>query len=229
MATVSTAEEIAQQYIAVMGQELGQQYHLLRNECQWAHFKWEEFESLFGASQAQVDLLNGSAPLFFRIVQDLLWEDALIHLCRMTDPPSRGKKQNLTIQNLPDLVKPEIRKSLETLISQADQKTQFARDWRNRRIAHKDLDLALKTSIKALTPGSRSQVTCALQGVASALNFLENHYCGSLVMYKDIKSVHGAESLLYYLGEGLDAEAARRERLLSGQPLPGDFEPRRQR
>ena len=147
----------------------------------------------------------------------------------MTDPRSLGKKQNLTVRNLPVLVVPEIRKGLDELVAQADQKTQFARDWRNRRIAHKDLGLALKSSSRLLTPGSRSQVTAALQAIADVLNYLENHYCGARVMYEMADSVRGAKSLLHYLGEGLDAEKARRERLRSGQPLPGDLGRRKQR
>jgi hypothetical protein len=37
-----------------------------------------------------------------------------------------------------------IKESVRRLVSDAVRKTEFARDWRDRRIAHRDLELALR-------------------------------------------------------------------------------------
>jgi hypothetical protein len=227
MSTEQTAEEIRQQYVVTMGEELGQQYHLLRDQCQWAHVKWNEFVELFGTNSGRIDLLNESAPRLFRIIQDALWEDMLLLLCRVTDRPAHGKKENLTIQNFSALVVPEIRAALDLLVNKAEQKTEFARDWRNRRIAHKDLSLALQTSSNSLTPGSRAHVKSALNAIANVLNCIEGHYCGGQVMYGGFGPAQGAKALLYYLREGIKSEAARRQRLRSGQFPPEDIGPRK--
>ena len=56
-------------------------------------WKWNDFVELFGTKETRIDLLNGSAPRFFRIVQNVLWEETLLHLARLTDSPdSVGKR-----------------------------------------------------------------------------------------------------------------------------------------
>jgi hypothetical protein len=226
MATEYTAAEAERRYIASMGPALGRQYYLLHNECQWVHFKWAEFVTLFGTNPERIDLLNQSAPQFFRMIQDCLWEDVLLHLCRMTDPTStRKRKENLTIRNLSDLVVAGIRPTLNIRVDEVVQKTEFARDGRNRRIAHKDLSIALRTSSTPLAAGSRADVKSALDAVARALNVVEFHYCQAEVAYDGMWGAEGAESLLYTIRRGLKAEAAWRERLRSGEPLPEDIGP----
>ena len=43
--------------------------------------------------------------------------------------------------------------------------TEFCRDWRNRHIAHRDLQLALKQGAEPLKPASRSKVREALEAL----------------------------------------------------------------
>ena len=144
MSRYQSAEEVKEGHIAAMGPSLGPLYHELWNECAWLHMKWHQYVELFGTSPKRIDLLNGAASMFFRIVQDTLWDDTLLHLARLTDRPETGRKPNLTVKRFPALVDdPDVRNEVEGLVNRADEKTAFARDWRNRRIAHRDLQLAL--------------------------------------------------------------------------------------
>ncbi|WP_408068516.1 AbiU2 domain-containing protein [Vineibacter terrae] len=61
----------------------------------WLHVKWEEYVELYGKRQSRVDLLNEAAPLFFRIVQDALWADTLLHIARLTDEPNSYDKPSM--------------------------------------------------------------------------------------------------------------------------------------
>ena len=159
-----SAEETRAEYLAAMGLDLGPVFHALWNECAWLHLKWREYRELFGGSSERVDLLNSAAGLSFRIIQDSLWEDILLHLCRLTDPPSIGKKENLTVLRLPGMVDAAIRAEVEGAVESLEQRTAFARDWRNRHIAHSDLMLALDESLTPLAPASRAKVAEALSG-----------------------------------------------------------------
>ncbi|WP_419789556.1 hypothetical protein [Pseudomonas carnis] len=38
------------------------------------------------------------------MVQDSLWDSALLGICRLADPPQMSGKQNLSIQALPPLI-----------------------------------------------------------------------------------------------------------------------------
>lgn len=68
------------------------------------HVLWQQYRQLFGDDPDTVHLLNRTSGLFFKIVQDELWDSVLLGVSRMTDPPATGKKRNLTIQSLLPLI-----------------------------------------------------------------------------------------------------------------------------
>src|SRR5665811_1662354 len=92
----STAEEAKQHHIDVMGEDLGSLYHALWNELAWLYSKWGEYVELFGTEPSRIGLINSAAGRFFRMVQDSFWEDSLLHIARLTDPPRTAEKENLT-------------------------------------------------------------------------------------------------------------------------------------
>lgn len=102
--THRTADESKKHYIAAMGEALGAQFAELWQEVVYLHRKWGEYLVLFGTKPERLKILNAGAPVFFRMVQDVLWEETLLHIACLTDRPEVGKKTNLTIQNVPKLV-----------------------------------------------------------------------------------------------------------------------------
>jgi hypothetical protein len=73
------------------------------------------------------------------MIQDEMFENALQHLCRMTDNPVVARKRTTTVQMLPALL-PQIARRLRPRVRKAVSKTKFARDWRNRRISQQDFE-----------------------------------------------------------------------------------------
>lgn len=226
-----TADEVRAEHLETMGPRLGQVYHALWNEVLWLHAKWKEYKELYGEKPTRVDLLNRTAGLFFRIVQDALWEDALLHLTRLTDPPcsARNKnKKNLTLRRLPSLVDDDsLRRQLNALLTQAQIKTAFARDWRDRHIAHRDLANALGEGAKPLTGASQNHVDEALRALASVINCVHTFYLKSELIFDVITPMTGSVALLYVLRDGLTAKERRLERLRAGQLGPDDLGPAR--
>jgi hypothetical protein len=228
MAIELSDEQVRQQYINAMGRELGQVFHYLWKECAWLHLKWHEFVTLFGTNAKRVDLLNAAAPAFFKIVQDLLWEDTLLHICRLTDPAvSPGKRENLTVCRLPMLVLPALRPKVEHAVAATRCQCKFARDWRNRHIVHRDYPLALDKHANPLEPATIKSVSEALASIAGVLNILEGQYRHHepIPYHMPIEPLGNAEALLYLLRDGLDARAALQRRLESGKFLPEDMIP----
>ena len=227
MANYRTAEEAQKAYIECMGQPLGEQFHELWQELAWLYAKWTEYVELFGTRSSRIDLLNQGAPHFFKIVQDSLWEDVILHIARLTDPPRSARKENLTIQTLPELIDDEaIREKVKTLVSESVEASDFCRDWRNRRIAHKDLKLALEDGAQPLKAASRDRVGKALEAVSDVLNAITSHYSSSETVFRTPAAPGGALSLLYRIDDGLRIEAERRKRLKRGEPEEGDLGPR---
>jgi hypothetical protein len=219
-----TAEESRQHAIDAMGEDLGRFYHALSNELAWLHLKWGEYIVLFGTKPSRIDLINRAAGEFFRIVQDGLWEDALLHLARLTDSPRSKGKDNLSIRALPSLIaKPELRRAVQESVEIALIKTEFARDWRNRHIAHKDLKLALADGAEPLKAASRAAVKDALSAIADVLNTISRSYLNSTTWFEGLGARSGAEALLYVLDDGLKADLERRDRLKRGEMRPADY------
>ncbi len=98
--------------------------------------------------------------------------------------------------------------------------------WRNRRIAHKDLNLALKEVAEPLKPASRKKVSAALDAISEVMNAIAIHYMDTTIMFEGIPSPDGAEALLYVIDDGLQAEKHRKDRLKAGKYRPKDHKPR---
>jgi hypothetical protein len=125
-----------------------------------------------------------------------------------------GKKNNLTVRRLTELVDDSLKPQLDEAIAGVLSKSAFAFDWRNRYIAHRDLDLSMGKSAASLSPASRLHVKDALEGLCNVLNLVDQHYTESTVLWGRVGPMCGAGLLLDVLKDGLKAGAARRERLI---------------
>lgn len=173
-----TAEELEKRNIATMGETLGKQYPALHNEVAVLHLYWKEFLELFGTNEKRIQRLNETAPGFFLMLQDELFQTNVMHIARLTDRPKTGGKENLTLLNLPNLIiDKNLKNHLIGLLAVADQKTSFCRDWRNRRFAHRDLALATdENKVTPLESVTRDKVNEALKSLSDVLNAIERHY-----------------------------------------------------
>jgi hypothetical protein len=219
--TNRTAEEARDHYIDKMGKDLGTQFAALWQEVASVHIKWSEYVQLFGTNSTRVEVLNKSAPAFFQMIQNVLWEDVLLHIARLMDPPASfgdKAKANLTIQNLPELIAdPTTKTKVAEAVKAAMAASEFCRDWRKRYIAHRDLKLAIDETARPLEPGSKKQVDDVLDCITKVLNIVDAHFTDSGSYFKMGQGPGGAVSLLYDLDEAQRAKAKREERLLRGE------------
>ncbi|WP_460710567.1 AbiU2 domain-containing protein [Lysobacter terrae] len=210
MATRSP-DEVRAEYISSMGQELGDSFYELYRELVELHIVWQQYRQLFGSDFDTVQLLNRSAGLFFKVVQDELWDSVLLGISRMTDPPATGRNKNLTIQSLPLLLAdPVLAAEVQDLCSKAVTEAEFAREHRNKRIAHQDHNYLSNRSSNPLSGISRARVEDMLAALRAALNRLDNHFRDSTMMYEDFIDTDGARLLVHKLKklERLQAESA---------------------
>ena len=219
--TFLAAEEIERQYVEKMGPKLGDIYYRLFNECARVHEKWSEYAEIFGVKE-RVELVNSVAPSFFRLLQDVLWDDVLLHIARLTDEAkTAGQRDTLSIRQLPALVNRSARDEVRQRSEEALSRAKFARDWRNRRLAHTDLALALGSgNAKPLQTASRALVAESLEAIAATLNIVQKTTSTLRVSCTNLHPGEGALALLYILRDGLDTDAKRRERLSKGEWQP---------
>jgi len=220
-------EETESEYIKLMGEDLGKIFHALWQEVAWLFAKWGEYVELFGTKPSRIELVNKASPLFFGIVQDSLWEDVILSIARLTDPPKTAGKENLTIRRLPELVTSvDLKTGLDQLIQFSIQATDFCRDWRNRRIAHRDLQLAIESGITPLKKASRKRIKDALLSIVNVLNAVTLHYQDSVNLFIFPKGHGGSESLLYIIDDGLRVAEERRELIKRGDYIEAELVPR---
>jgi hypothetical protein len=187
-----------------MGPELGLLYHELEEEVDWLQQKWNEFRELFGKGPERIELLNNAASNFFFLLHKLMFEDAMLHLCRLTDPAETrvrlGKRvvtrKNLTVMALAHAISdPGLKGRVEVQARQVKKNCEFARGLRNIRLAHADLE-SFRNGIASPKILSK-HVEDALKSMRDLLGGISQHYgYPPSVLVKD---PFGARSLVYYL------------------------------
>jgi hypothetical protein len=223
---IKTAEEAKNDCVLKMGKDIGETYAALWQEVAWLYTKWRQYVVLYGTKASRIDLLNEAASAFFRLIQDSLWEDVTLHLARLTDSPKSMGKENLSVRRLALFSKGSVIESeVQTELDKVLDTTEFCRDWRNRRIAHKDLILALDRGAQPLASASRASVKEALETLSAFLNVFSKHYLGT-TNYFDPIDTNGALDLLYVIDDGLKLAGERRDRLQRGDPRESDWRPR---
>jgi hypothetical protein len=208
----NTAPELEMRFRADMGEGLGEMFSLLWGDTLILHRNWHEFVELFGTDQRHFEIMNDAAGDFFRIVQDALLHVILMHICCLSD--SSRKAERVSLWRIPDLAS-TMKEELTPLLEDVKRKTVFARDWRNRLFAHKDLKLALGTSPKPLESASRESIRSAIAAIDRVLQAVEAHYRGSGTSFDLGNVTGGAEDLLEVLTNGLSAA----KDLAPGEPI----------
>lgn len=190
------------QYVQAMGPQLGQLYQELQDDFDWLRRKWSEFRELFGKGQSRIDLLNIVASNFFYFLHQVLFEDAMLHLCRLTDPPKTrlrgGDRENLTVMGLTEMIAdPALKASVRSKTEQVRRDCDFARKWRNRRLAHTDLITLRQGNVLTLPSVTSTNVENALKSIGELLTQVGDHY--GLPHFVLGPNPWGAKSLVYYL------------------------------
>lgn len=198
--TSRSVEEVQAAYVSAMGTELGVVFFVLHRKLIELHILWQQYRQMFGSGHETVQLLNRTSGLFFKIVQDELWDSVLLGISRMTDPPKTFGKKNLTLRSLLELIEhPGLRVELESLCDYATMEARFARDHRNKRIAHQDHDYLSDRVASSLGGISREQVERMLAALRAVLNLLNLHFCDSTTLYEMFVDESGARHLVHQL------------------------------
>jgi hypothetical protein len=112
---------------------------LLTGEAHDLYCVWQIFKETSIEVPETIDLINKTAPLFFKRIQKLLFEHLIIGVARFTDPQEQGKNRNLTLYALFDA---EIPAQLEELGTTAKN----IREIRKKIVAHLDLKAGIDPS-----------------------------------------------------------------------------------
>lgn len=143
-----------------------------------------EFRYLFVESQNRVKFLNViTGGAFLYDVQQLLWDDLMLCVSRLTDPRKTARHENLAVGLLPLL--PEVQadqvllSKIKQLVDTAIQSAEPCRQYRNKRISHLDLDAHMQAQHSfPVKRASMLEVQSALDGILACLNAVTTKLLG---------------------------------------------------
>ena len=162
--TSFTAEEARKRWVAKLGEETGTFFRNLENDLYGLRDLWRVYIGLFGANQERIDLLNSISGITAFLIEKIMLESVMLSICKLTDPEEGPRKsKNITIWRLPGYLTKGADTELEDLIKLAEEKSEFARTWRNKRIAHSDDDTRNgRSSLDVVNTGNIREATDAI-------------------------------------------------------------------
>lgn len=192
-----------------MPSDVAKTHDLLGRELSFLNTKWNDYKTLYCTDDNTVQLLDDTASFFFQILREVLRDDFILSLCRITDPPAspvRGvKRSNLTIEYLISII-PDADSTLKETLKRGllpiiKDRCKSFRDHRNRRVGHYDLDTRLKRP-DALLPGiGIVDADAALKSIADVLNAVELYYDNNEQSYdQGIYGSGNASELIEFIG-----------------------------
>ena len=225
MKNLKTADEVKKEMMDKMGADFGSLFDSLRNELLWLTYKWIEFRELYATMESRIELLNASSPFLFFTLQKVLWDNLLLGVARITDPPSSGGKRNITFEAVPQFIDDAtFRSEVVEILSKIKDESKFCRDWRNRRIDHNDHALSLdKPNAKPLEIATRLKFITTIDLIHKLYNKVSLKYLGSQSAFEYLTSEGGAISLLNVIEEGLRFKQEKFEKMLNGDYSPDNY------
>jgi AbiU2 len=217
-------------YEQLMGPDLGKIFSALGNELSTLSAIYDDCIFLFGdGNEDRLAFLNDAAPAFFGRTQMTFERELMLGICRITDPVKSMGKDNLTVHRLEELVSPLKPGSVDELkakVLAAQSASEFAKDPRNRWLAHRSLDLAIsEPTAKPLDSSTYGKIDCALTALNEVLQTVDKAFGGNGNGYRNLSgsTVGGSYSLFRTLKIGSHVDKTAVSRFISGIPTEEDI------
>ena len=167
--TYKSAAEAREEAVRVLGDDLGQLYHHLKQDTYALLLDWRIYKGLFGTNEERVRLLNSASGLLAHSIDRALWERVLLRLCRLNDPPKQRENRNITIRALPPLIEEPLRGEIAELVEDARVACEPVRELRNKRLAHSDLG---EREAQGISGASRRDIGGAIDSIGAVLQWV---------------------------------------------------------
>ncbi|MEM1366342.1 MAG: hypothetical protein AAGH82_11400 [Pseudomonadota bacterium] len=213
-------DRLLAEYQKRFGQVFGATFYKIEAHRVQLEVSWRYHEYLFGNGPEMVDMLNERAGAFFGHYQSMIFDHVLLGLSRLSDPPQSFGKTNISMATLSNhLPKSDLQPDFDEMVIEYCNRVEFARDWRNRVIAHNDYALATNQA-HPIAIATRKKVRAALDSLYDCMAFLsleldDAHIVDEIIHYADDVSL--AQTI--FLGNEAFA-AARADRSLHKMTFP---------
>ena len=152
-----SAEEALKIHKSKMGERIGESYHYCLNAVCDLSITWDQHETLFQNKQ-RVDVLNVTSGLLAHSIQRHFFNAVVLGLSRLTEQPSTGKKDNLTVSRLVMLCDEIKDLPLGDLTEELESRMSDLRKVRDKILAHNDYEVSTRKT-KPPSMGTRQNIT----------------------------------------------------------------------
>lgn len=170
--------------------------------------------------------MNKAASVFFHRVQITFDRKLILGIWRIAGPAKSAGKSNLTVHVLEPLLEAKLPgegPNLSTLIDAVKRAASFTKDWRNRWLAHRDLDLSIGSpTVMSVSDATLGRINGALTAVDDVLKSVDRSCKGNSAGFRRIIGDCGSKSLIRVIDEGLRAREQRMARLQAGDATEDD-------
>ena len=178
-----------------MDEEFKAVFEKLQDEAIQIQYTWSIYRSLYASGDENVAFLNKYGSNFFSLAQSLLIENISLGLSRLTDPNRTRDNENLSLKQIHVHADKHSHFDLLQLITPLYEKLhekclQF-RGLRNKRIAHADLQQAMRIEGSSLPMISYQDIENALEALSNYLNAVERFYFKSETGYHFVTGPFG--------------------------------------
>jgi hypothetical protein len=126
--------------IDVKDPTLGDIFEKFRNRCVELQICYSMYRHLFEADEDVSDILRRTAMVFFHDLNRILIEQIYLHISRITDPARSGKRENLSVANINEMLERAglMTGNVDHLSKQLMRYRDIIKEVRNKIIAHLD-------------------------------------------------------------------------------------------
>lgn len=150
---------------------------IIKQDAFRLRYAWMNFRFMFAGEKKHVEMLNAAGPGFFGMAQQMMFDDVILRICRLTDPAANRSQENTTLKRLLQATDwqtsdPAKHATFSAKITAVDAACEGCRQHRNKRISHADL----AHSQKALTLANATMkmidaAVDAIEGFIRDINF----------------------------------------------------------
>lgn len=191
----------------VTSPELNELFKVVNDEVTWLHTIWELFNQLYWSGAENFEIMDATAPQFFVILRTMMFEEMILIVNRLTDPPITLGKANASLERLIEQVNKETHTalviSLQGKLASIRASSTMYRTWRNKRVSHNDLSIALEKE-GTLPHIMRGEAQIVVREIAEFMNEFSLAILDSSQAYVPFLAAHGdGVALMRYLKEAV--------------------------
>lgn len=202
-----------------MTKETKEIFDELKNELAWLHAKWNIYKQLFQKSPERIHLLNECASGFFYVIQDVLFHEIIVGICKLMDPANSNKYKNLSLNQLQLKLREseslDLMITLKNILDDLNSRLDSLSIWRNKKLAHLDLTTNLEKKIKSLPSIKIQQIEAILLLLTEYMINIERTCFDSETAYHKFMLQGDTEALVIWLKNG-----QRYEELVQKREIP---------